>query len=59
MFLTNHRFGVELHNSLGVLMLDLAQIHIQQVKIAAEVSIELPSRFAGFLDDWIFHGVNV
>ncbi len=40
-------------------MLDLAQVRVQPVYISAEFGIELTPRFAGFFDDWIFHGVNL
>lgn len=40
-------------------MLDLTQIRVQPMKISAELSIELTSRFAGLVNDWIFHGVNL
>ena len=40
-------------------MLDLAQIRVQPVDVSAELSIELPSRFASLFNDWIFHDVNL
>lgn len=55
----DRRLRIELYNSFLVLMLDLAQVREQPVKISAELGIELASSFAGFFNDWIFHDVSL
>jgi hypothetical protein len=54
--LTSHsRLRLEPYDSIRILMLDLAQIRVQPVKISTELGIELASCFASLFNDWIFH----
>jgi hypothetical protein len=49
------RFRLKLDNPVGVLRFDLAKICVKSLEIAAELSVELPPRLAGFFNDWVFH----
>jgi hypothetical protein len=52
---SERRFRFESHDSACILMLDLAQVCVKKVEVAAEFSIELASRFASLFNDWVFH----
>ena len=55
----HNRLRLESYDSIGVRMLDLAQVRVEPMKISAELGIELASCFAGLFDDWVFHDVNL